>query len=745
MLTLLGSTPRRGQGATPKRINGWGQLVPGSTAEDAQAGSATNTTQAFGTPATRTLSAHGSPFLELPASLRRFSHEEILAGTDSMSPARVLGKGGFGPVFLMHGDAAGAMQPGGGSQPLAAKVGTNVGEESVGQGRNEFENEVLLLWLWQHPRIVRLEGVSTGPVPCLVYEHMAGGSLAGLLADKQRAAAFSAAQRLTVATDVAHALAYLHEGGCGAQPTDNPRVRHAVVLHRDVNTSNVLLDGALRGKLGDFGLCAMVHQADVHAGMVFSGNQLMGQWAWTAPEAQELGNMPASDIYALGLVMLQLLSGCDDSDLPVVRASACESSSAASAGSPAALPLETSLSADRAWPAAAAELVFDVAVRCTDPSPAARPCASEACAALLSILPLLSVAYQVPVPVLDTGGVAERFEPCRIDRTGHVRTMLHFTPPREAARGGRTEGRWRTAGGGGEALRMYKWEGPGGRGASEDKRRAAAVSSVVAVVCCDAEQATRMLDYCAWDVTAAVERFLAGHPVPPQRPDRHPPAPLPSRRQQSTHAGGAHGRAGEGEGGAGVVAGSARAAAGGSGAGGGGFEAGVVRLPEGAGTGSGRVVFGDGSSFTGAWVDGVVEGHGVFEAGDKEYTGEFRGGRMHGRGLHRWLTEEGTLEYDGAWCQGRMQGSGVVTKNGTRYQCVFDRGALISQQTAVLGGDGPVRAERVGEGKNEFGAEERAYMIEIFRSVLLESSEAEAAECLAEHAWDLQVRGTCHI
>ena len=56
-----------------------------------------------------------------------------------------------------------------------------------------------------------------------------------------------------------------------------------------------------------------------------------------------------------------------------------------------------------------------------------------------------------------------------------------------------------------------------------------------------------------------------------------------------------------------------------------------------------------------------------------------------------------------------------------------------------------MRAERVGEGKNEFGAEERAYMIEIFRSVLLDSSESEAAECLAEHAWDLQVRGTCRV
>ena len=39
-----------------------------------------------------------------------------------------------------------------------------MGEAGVGQGRNEFENEALLLWLWQHERIVRLEGVSIGQV-----------------------------------------------------------------------------------------------------------------------------------------------------------------------------------------------------------------------------------------------------------------------------------------------------------------------------------------------------------------------------------------------------------------------------------------------------------------------------------------------------------------------------------------------------------------------------------------------------
>lgn len=283
------------------------------------------------------------PFMELPGTLRRFSHQELLAATESMSPARLLGKGGFGPVYLIKEDAQRFRRN------LAVKVGTNVGEAGVGQGRNEFENEALLLWLWQHERIIRLEGVSIGQVPCLVYEHMAGGSLASLLGNVARAAAFSATQRLTVAADVAHALAFLHEGGCGAEPPENPRVRHAVVLHRDVNSSNVLLDGDVRGKLGDFGLCAMVHQADVHAGMVLSGNQLMGQWTWTAPEAQELGNMTGSDVYALGLIILQLLSGCDESDLPILRLSAAQ---------PATPPvLDPRLPADLSWPPAVAETV----------------------------------------------------------------------------------------------------------------------------------------------------------------------------------------------------------------------------------------------------------------------------------------------------------------------------------------------------------------------------------------------------
>jgi serine/threonine protein kinase len=688
-----------------------------------------------------------TPYLELPDSLRRFSHEELLAGTDSMSPARLLGTGGFGPVYMMQ-DSSG--------RNFAAKVGTNAGEACVGQGRNEFENEALLLWLWQHERIIRLEGVSIGQVPCLVYEYMAGGSLASILSNPARAAAFSARQRVMVAADVAHALAYLHEGGCGSEPRENPRVRHAVVLHRDVNSSNVLLDGDLRGKLGDFGLCAMVHQADVHRGMVLSGNQLMGQWAWTAPEAQELGNMPASDVYALGLIILQLLAGCDDTDLPLVRASAAQA-----AGPPVVDPR---LPPDLSWPPAVAETVLEIALQCSEAAASARPEASQVLAALVSALSLLEVSYALSEPVRQVGTRTARFEPCRIDRSGQVRTLLHFTPPRgqgsnaQQGSAGRLSGSHASAGGSGHegdagVLRMYKWEGPCGRGASEDKKREAAVVSVVAVVCCSTEDAIAMLDYCGWDVTHAVERFLAGHPVPPPRPGRHAVATaevsnaraaasatdmhMPPHSGAAASTGGGDGGEGvaaaagaagkvseQGPGNSGVVEGWRRRGKEAQGVGVG-INAGMVLLPEGTGSGTGRLELGHGSSFMGSWVDGIVEGHGHFQCRDKEFEGEFVHGRMHGKGVHRWKTNDGLLEYDGMWHEGQMHGTGIVTQGAQRrrFQCSFEHGRLTQQKSLI---------------KEKLSEEERDYMVSIFQSVLCESTKAEAIACLSDHEWDLQ-------
>lgn len=242
--------------------------------------------------------------LDLPDEVRRFTNAEMQAATRQMSKSLMLGMGGFGPVFRLVDKEEGK----------CAKVGISIAskkDSGVGQGREEFANEAKLLYLWQHDRIVSLMGVCEGPVPCIIYEHMARGSLQALMSDDQGAAGFAAAKRLQASLDVANALDYLHTGGLGPNPR-NPRIAHAVVLHRDLNPSNILLDGEYRAKVGDFGLSAMLHEKDVQPDVVYSCEQVVGQWAWSAPEAQTAGNMPASDVFALGLIILQLIFGCED-------------------------------------------------------------------------------------------------------------------------------------------------------------------------------------------------------------------------------------------------------------------------------------------------------------------------------------------------------------------------------------------------------------------------------------------------
>ena len=252
-----------------------------------------------------------------------------------------------------------------------------------------------------------------------------------------------------------------------------------------------------------------------------------------------------------------------------------------------------------------------------------------------------------------------------------------------------------------------------------EKKRQAAIASVVAVVCCSEQDANAMLDFCGWDVTHAVERFLAGHPVPaPRHASRGPARPAQHSSPAQAASDVPAGRSG----------GGSESNSGGGMAGAAGGEVGMVRLPEGVGTGSGRVVVGDGQVFTGSWVNGIVQGHGHFQCSDKEYKGEFLDGRMHGKGTHRWTATGSLLEYDGEWLRGHMHGRGIVTKGSDqlKYKCEFDQGRLVRQM--------PIKA------KPMMTEEERSYMVSIFQSVLQESTEQEACDYLAHHGWNLQVR-----
>jgi len=204
--------------------------------------------------------------LDLPQEVRRFTNAEMQAATRQMSKSLMLGMGGFGPVFRLVDKEEGK----------CAKVGISIASKKdagVGQGKQEFSNEAKLLYLWQHGRIVSLMGICEGPVPCIIYEHMSRGSLQALMSSDEAAAGFSAAKRIQAAIDVADALDFLHTGGLGPEPP-NPRVAHAVVLHRDLNPSNILLNSDYRAKVGDFGLSAMLHENDVQPDVVFSCEQV---------------------------------------------------------------------------------------------------------------------------------------------------------------------------------------------------------------------------------------------------------------------------------------------------------------------------------------------------------------------------------------------------------------------------------------------------------------------------------------
>ena len=100
-------------------------------------------------------------------------------------------------------------------------------------------------------------------------------------------------QRFKVIKDVASALLYLHEG------------YEQVVIHRDVKASNVLLDGGLNGRLGDFGLARLYEH-----GANPSTTRVVGTFGYMAPEVPRTGkSTPNSDVFAFGALLLEVACG----------------------------------------------------------------------------------------------------------------------------------------------------------------------------------------------------------------------------------------------------------------------------------------------------------------------------------------------------------------------------------------------------------------------------------------------------
>lgn len=223
---------------------------------------------------------------ELDYGPHRFKYPELKRATRGFRDRELLGSGGFGKVYrgvLQGNNNAGNV--------VAVK---RVSHESR-QGLREFVAEIASIGRLRHRNLVQLQGWCRrrGDL-LLVYDFMPNGSLdMHLFGDGLRAARLTWALRYKILRNVASALLYLHE-----------EWEH-VVLHRDVKASNVLLDGDMAGRLGDFGL-AKLYEHGANPGTT----RVVGTLGYLAPELTRTGKATtAADVFAFGALVLEVVAG----------------------------------------------------------------------------------------------------------------------------------------------------------------------------------------------------------------------------------------------------------------------------------------------------------------------------------------------------------------------------------------------------------------------------------------------------
>uniref|UniRef100_M8BID2 non-specific serine/threonine protein kinase n=1 Tax=Aegilops tauschii TaxID=37682 RepID=M8BID2_AEGTA len=207
----------------------------------------------------------------------------VRGATTGFSAASLIGSGGFGEVFK-----------------ATLKDGSTVAIKKLiplsHQGDREFMAEMETLGKIKHRNLVPLLGYcKIGEERLLVYEYMTHGSLEDMLhLPADGAPALTWERRKTVARGAAKGLCFLHHN-C---------IPH--IIHRDMKSSNVLLDGMMEARVADFGMARLISALDTH----LSVSTLAGTPGYVPPEYYQSFRCTAKgDVYSLGVVLLELLTG----------------------------------------------------------------------------------------------------------------------------------------------------------------------------------------------------------------------------------------------------------------------------------------------------------------------------------------------------------------------------------------------------------------------------------------------------
>ena len=198
---------------------------------------------------------------------------------DELELGNELGRGGFGVVYLgtyRYDDVA-----------IKMLKNDSISAESV----KELHVESQIMANLNCDNVVRFRGYCTSPAYCIVMEFMENGSLYQYLKDPSKSLDWKLRYRF--ALDITKGLAFLHK---------------EKILHRDIKSLNVLLDGHLKAKLTDFGLSTI--KREVLSNADETSNDNVGTMAWMAPELHQPNAVYTvkSDMYSFGMTLWEIMS-----------------------------------------------------------------------------------------------------------------------------------------------------------------------------------------------------------------------------------------------------------------------------------------------------------------------------------------------------------------------------------------------------------------------------------------------------
>lgn len=208
-----------------------------------------------------------------------FDYSELQQATDDFNDSKELGSGGYGSVYY-------------GKLPGGRQVAVKRLYETSFRRMEQFMNEIEILARLRHKNLVTLYGCTSrkSRALVLVYEYVSNGTVADHLHGKHAQTAFLKWPiRLSIAVETAEALAYLHRSN---------------VIHRDVKTTNILLDDDFHVKVADFGLSRLFSVDVTHVSTFPQGTP-----GYVDPEYYNCFRLTEkSDVYSFGVILIELIS-----------------------------------------------------------------------------------------------------------------------------------------------------------------------------------------------------------------------------------------------------------------------------------------------------------------------------------------------------------------------------------------------------------------------------------------------------